>query len=50
MANMFSLYLPELLIVAWVLSLFYRTDRRLRRIERAIEELKAAQSGSGGAA
>lgn len=28
MSSMLSLYLPELLIVAWVLSLFYRTDRR----------------------
>ncbi|OWY69645.1 hypothetical protein B7486_20050 [cyanobacterium TDX16] len=40
MSSMLSLYLPELLIVAWVLSLFYRTDRRLRRIESELEQLK----------
>lgn len=44
MTNMFSLYLPELLIIAWVVTLFYRVDRRLRRIERDIEALKAGTS------
>ena len=28
--------LPELLIVAWVVTLFYRMNRRLERIERQI--------------
>jgi len=43
MSSSLSLYLPELMIIAWVLSLFYRTDRRLRRIERELAELKAAR-------
>lgn len=43
MPSMLSLYLPELLIVAWVLTLFIRTDRRLRRIEEELSRLKSAQ-------
>jgi hypothetical protein len=44
MSSTWSLYLPELLIVAWVLSLFYRTNRRLRRIERDIAEIKSTRT------
>lgn len=44
MPSMLSLYLPELLIIVWVLTLFIRTDRRLRRIEEELARLKSAQA------
>lgn len=36
-----SLYLPELLIVIWIITLVFRMNRRMDRIERELAAIRS---------